>query len=654
MFPIFILLLLGYYSFGQDQIDYEKIEVDSLWSIWQDATQADSTRLHAVGFYAWRKFVFSQPDSAFYYSDIQHELAKKLELKKYIAFALSTKGTALWVKGDYGKSLSYFQENLEVSKEVGKKSVIASVYNKLGIVYGSLGDDIKEIEYFEKSLKIREEIGNQSDVAIVLSNIGGLYQDQKNYVKALEYHQRCLKIREEIGNQSEIAWTLAHIGEIYKAYEDYDTAFEYFKRSLKLGEEFGDKRQIAWYIEIMGDLFKIKEDYPKALEYYQRSLQHSVDMGAKPQISGLLFNIGELFLVQKKYSNSIAKCKEAYQIALSIDDIVRQKEACECLYKGYKGLKNNNQALNYFEKAATLSDSLNSKETTKRLQQMEFAKIIFKDSIAKAENDRLIATEHTKEIRKKNQTRNIAVGIGAFILLLAAILYNRLKFVRRSKAALQVEKNRSENLLLNILPKEIAQELKDKGKAQAQDFEMVSILFTDFKSFTQASEKLSAQELVKEINSCFEAFDGIIEKYGIEKIKTIGDAYMAAGGLPVPSDESVKNTVLAALEMQAFITERIILKRAKNEVPFEMRLGIHTGPVVAGIVGVKKFQYDIWGDTVNTASRMESNGEISKVNISQSTYELIKEDPRFSFEARGKIDVKGKGVVEMYFVNKAL
>jgi class 3 adenylate cyclase len=224
--------------------------------------------------------------------------------------------------------------------------------------------------------------------------------------------------------------------------------------------------------------------------------------------------------------------------------------------------------------------------------------------------------------------------------------------MRNSKAALQAEKDRSENLLLNILPEEIAQELKEKGKADARDFEMASILFTDFKDFTEQSVKLSASDLVSEINNCFEAFDGIMEKYGIEKIKTIGDAYMAAGGLPVPTDESVKNTVLAALEMQAYISNRKAENDAQNKPAFEMRVGIHTGPVVAGIVGVKKFQYDIWGDTVNTASRMESAGEVGKVNLSQATYDLLKDEPDFAFESRGKIEAKGKGEVEMYFVER--
>jgi adenylate cyclase len=159
--------------------------------------------------------------------------------------------------------------------------------------------------------------------------------------------------------------------------------------------------------------------------------------------------------------------------------------------------------------------------------------------------------------------------------------------------------------------------------------------------------------LVSEINTCFIVFDNIMGKYGIEKIKTIGDAYMAASGLPVQSDDSAKNAVLAALEMQEFISKRKAEMDAAGKPAFEMRVGIHTGPVVAGIVGVKKFQYDIWGDAVNTAARMESSGEVEKVNISEATYNYLKDDPDLFFESRGKIEAKGKGDIEMYFVSKA-
>jgi len=222
--------------------------------------------------------------------------------------------------------------------------------------------------------------------------------------------------------------------------------------------------------------------------------------------------------------------------------------------------------------------------------------------------------------------------------------------IEKQKNEVEKEKERSEGLLLNILPEEVANELKARGSADAKLIDNATVLFTDFKGFTGISELLTPRELVAELNHCFSAFDDIMQKHGIEKIKTIGDAYMAAGGLPVPTEASVKNTVLAALEMQNFISKRKAAHDASGKPAFEMRVGIHTGPVVAGIVGVKKFQYDIWGDAVNTASRIESSGEVGKVNISQSTYELLKDAPEFTFKSRGKIVAKGKGGMEMYFV----
>jgi len=211
------------------------------------------------------------------------------------------------------------------------------------------------------------------------------------------------------------------------------------------------------------------------------------------------------------------------------------------------------------------------------------------------------------------------------------------------------EKERSDNLLLNILPEEVAEELKEKGNADAKMFDDVTVMFTDFKGFTSIAEKLSAKDLVGEINYCFSAFDNIIHKYGIEKIKTIGDAYMAAGGLPVVNKTHAKDVVKAAIEINSFMDEHKQQRIREGKEIFEIRIGIHTGPVVAGIVGIKKFAYDIWGDTVNLASRMESSGEAGKVNISGSTYELVKND--FTCTYRGKIQAKNKGEIDMYFVS---
>jgi class 3 adenylate cyclase len=176
-------------------------------------------------------------------------------------------------------------------------------------------------------------------------------------------------------------------------------------------------------------------------------------------------------------------------------------------------------------------------------------------------------------------------------------------------------------------------------------------MFTDFKDFTQISEHLSPAELVSEIDHCFKAYDRIMNKYGVEKIKTIGDSYMAAGGLPVPNHTHAKDVVKAAVEIEAFMSDHNRKRSQAGRENIQIRIGIHTGSVVAGIVGTKKFAYDIWGDTVNTASRMESSGEPGKVNISGSTYELVRDE--FICTYRGKIEAKNKGAIDMYFVESA-
>lgn len=230
------------------------------------------------------------------------------------------------------------------------------------------------------------------------------------------------------------------------------------------------------------------------------------------------------------------------------------------------------------------------------------------------------------------------IGVGALIFLM--FYY----FVRQK----QYFQQRTDELLLNILPGEIPTELKETGVTQAKDFNSVTVLFTDFENFTSIAERMSAQELVNEIHYCYSAFDQIITSHGLEKIKTIGDSYMCVAGVPVERETHAVDAVRAALEINVFIEMEKYKRQAHGQTWFNIRIGLHSGPVVAGIVGLKKFAYDIWGDTVNIASRLESSGEPGKVNISGSTYDLVGD--HFACQYRGKIEAKHKGEIDMYFV----
>lgn len=252
---------------------------------------------------------------------------------------------------------------------------------------------------------------------------------------------------------------------------------------------------------------------------------------------------------------------------------------------------------------------------------------------------------------------NGMIGLLGLIILVGVVFENSknsaLIKLARKNILVEEERERSESLLLNILPQKVATELKEKGTTTAQRFEDVSVLFLDVKGFTGMAEFLSPEELVSEIHAYFSAFDVIVETYGLEKIKTIGDAYMAAGGLS-DNDESnhAVDMIHAAIEIINEIEEFKEHRLANNKKYFEFRAGIHNGPVVAGVVGTKKFQYDMWGDTVNLASRMEQESEVGKINISHDTYTKIK--AHFECHHRGKIKAKNKGSIDMYFVSRKI
>ncbi len=315
------------------------------------------------------------------------------------------------------------------------------------------------------------------------------------------------------------------------------------------------------------------------------------------------------------------------------------QQVYEARYKFEEQQGNDKDALTYYKKYRFWTDSI--------------ARMGLLDEMTATENEAEYKQRREEYEEKSKQQlvkqRNIIYSAVAFLLvafLFAAFQYRNYRQQKRANNNLAAEKKRSEDLLLNILPAEVAEELKIKGSADARLFNDVTVLFTDFKSFTRVSERLTPQQLVDELNVCFSAFDAIITRHNIEKIKTVGDAYLAVSGLPVASVHHAADAIAAAVEIRDFMKQRMA---EKGENTFDIRIGVHSGSVVAGIVGVKKFAYDIWGDTVNTAARMEQNSEAGKINISQTTYELVKD--KFTCRYRGEIEAKNKGKLKMYFVS---
>ena len=403
----------------------------------------------------------------------------------------------------------------------------------------------------------------------------------------------------------------------------------------KKEDPFGYSRILCDY----GSLYTNMKKYELAESYFKQAINFSDSANEAINYVEAL-NFFSLMLLQTNNANlakSMALRGMRKSVTLNNPNGILTISIMGTLSEIYNNLKIYDSAYYYSTLKNQFKDTLYNQQSLNAIDDLTFARNIANiEELQKKKEEDAIA-----EIGRQKLLRNGFIIGFVVVLLFAGVFFGQRNKIKKGKKL-------SDELLLNILPEEVAEELKTKGSAEAQLIEEVTVLFTDFKGFTQMAEKFSPKELVAEINECFSAFDYIMEKNGVEKIKTIGDAYMAAGGLPTVNKTHAHDIVSATLDIQKFMSEFKAKREAKGQLFFEVRIGVHTGPVVAGIVGVKKFAYDIWGDTVNTASRIESSGEVGKVNISNTTYESIKDE--FNCTQRGKIQAKGKGEIEMYFV----
>lgn len=623
----------------------------------------------------------TQADERMLYAQQALELSEQLKYNWGIASAHTAIGRTYWIKGRYDEAKKHHLAALDIWKKLQDKSAIANVMGLLGQDYADAGDYYAAISTMEKALQLYTDLKEINNIAFAHSILSYIYGSMGKYAESTEHQYKFLEYAELNGDIYGANIARSNIATSLMLQKKYSEAISIYKNSIKLYEDAGDAYNlistyndlVKCYIQInnldsaiyfqnisldaaielknnssIGDCYSSlasiltqQNKLEDALYNYNRALDAYIAHENKLYVATTYSEIGGILTKLKRYPQARA----AFNNALKYNTELSSTKEYNKLYNGLMQLDSAtgdwHAAFNHYKLYISTRDSMFNDENTKRItqtsMQYDFDK---KEALAKVEQEQkdaiaLAALERQKLIRN-------AFISGFAIVLIFAINF----FYQRNK--IKQGKKQSDTLLLNILPEEVAEELKAKGSAEAKLIDNVTVLFSDFKNFTQLSGALSPAELVGEINACFSAFDHITQKYGIEKIKTIGDAYMAAGGIPTPNTTHCEDVMNAAIEMRAFMEQRKTQRISENKFYFEARFGAHTGPVVAGIVGVKKFAYDIWGDTVNTAQRMESNSETGKINISESTYAQI--HTKFICTSRGSIEIKGKGKAEMYFV----
>lgn len=568
-------------------------------------------------------------------------LADKLSYGRGIAYALKHIGLGYYYQGEYLSVMEYWNTSLKTFESISDTTGIANLVNNLGSVYYTQGSDSKAIEFYLRSLRISEKLQDTLRIATALYNIAGVYANKpQDYSKAFEFLWRALPLGKTLNDPSITGSCASGLGELHIYQEDYDSARYYFDMSLALAYD------VPHSLNKLGLVYLKMQNYDSALYFQNKSLQLGEEKDQKLDMALALLGIGDTY----NRLNSNEKALESYRQAEEIAKKSGLNDELKDIYKGmassYAGTGNFERAYYFHNLFSELKDTLFDIATDDKIRGLQFTYEI------DIREDQIQLLEKETEIEqlkvKRQKVISAAIGLGGFLILILLIgLFQRFRFVRRTNNIIERERNRSENLLLNILPEETAEELKENGSVKAKRFDSATVLFTDFKGFTKYAENLPPEELVKSVDYYFRRFDGIIEKHGLEKIKTIGDAYMCAGGLPFPNPDHPKMVVAAALELAKFV-EDVKSKNIEGIANFDIRIGIHTGPVVAGVVGIKKFAYDIWGDTVNIAARMESNSVPGRVNISESTYQAVNTD--YECTLRGELEAKNRGMLKMYFV----
>ena len=621
---------------------------DSLRNLLQ-TNLADTSRIDVLD-QLFKSLLSTQIDSSIMLAKEAVALAEKINDVERKAYMLKNIGIGYYYKGEFVEVLEYWEASLAAFASINHPKGIGNLLSNIGAVYNSTGDYTKALEYFLSAMRMAEKHKDDFRKATVLQNIGALYSNNNEFDLSKEYYEQALTLCQDIEYKECISLVSLNLSEVYENKGDLDKATVWMSKAIKISKE----ENLPFYIEnlVKSSHLKLKQNkYKEALAEVQVAYQSAKNKNSKSVLQMANTVLGKIYNQTNQTNLAIAALEEGILYGHGIGINNDLKTAYEQLIFARRKKGDYQQALVAQDSLLSINQQVFNLEKNQKLSnlQLEFDLEKRESEIALLNADNEIKNQ---QLTQATLQRNFFSTVALLLVLLLGGLVYLYRYAQRKNKIISEEKNKSDHLLKNILPFDTAEELKRNGVVQPKKYKNTAVLFTDFVAFTKMASQNTPETVVSSVDYYFKEFDAIVSKNKLEKIKTIGDAYMCAGGLQsadISDNITAQNTIKAAAEILQFV-EKTASNPPEGIVPFQIRIGIDSGPVVAGVVGQSKFQFDIWGDTVNVASRMEANCEPNKINVSENIYQQLKE--QLSFVYRGTIDVKNKGLMKMYFYGK--
>jgi len=583
------------------------------------------------------------------------------------ATAVDALGTAAYLTSAFSTALEHHHSARALYEELGDGAGVARANNGLGNVYSELGDNAAALDHYRRALTFHEERDNRERMAGIIGNIGNLYHRSGDYPTALEYLARARTLHEEVGDRLGVARVTGNMGIVYAITGDYPTALVHYHQTMAYYEKHGNRSGVVKCIGNLGLLYLQTGDYASALEHCRRALAYYEEIGDRMGVARNTLNIGLVYQYTKEFAAALEYARRALPLHEALGNSEGVARATGNMIEALIELDRYDEASEQHERQATMDFAdpvvrciriTNSAALAAHQDDLEAAQRYLLEAleIAIEAGLRGYAARHHEKLRDLAQKRNDFAGY-----IQHNNDYNRLTEEIRGKQATQrmalidaeremqaerAEREKERALLYGALPKEVADRMVRGESVSGDQFDQAAVLFLDVVNFTTNTASLPPSDVVALLEQLFKTFDELCLHHNVMKVKTIGDSYMCFKGdsTAVENASSVAHLALAMLDTSF---------SWPNGEPLAYRIGIHIGAATAGVIGSQRLQYDVWGDTVNVASRMESSGIPGTVNISADMATALQDIADFAIESRGAIDVKGKGAMEMYLVTRS-